>query len=43
MQRGRVGTQVALLGQDGRPLPDALYRAPLELRTGPTVVPRFTA
>ena len=31
MQRGRVGTEVALLGQDGRPLHDALYRAPLEL------------
>ena len=31
MQRGRVGTEFALLGQDGRPLYDALYRAPVEL------------
>jgi hypothetical protein len=31
MQRGRVGAEVALLGQDGRPVHDALYRAPLEL------------
>jgi hypothetical protein len=31
MQRGRVGTEVSLLGPDGEPAPDVLYRAPVEL------------
>ena len=31
MQRGRAEKQIALLGPDGRPVPDALYRAPVEL------------
>jgi hypothetical protein len=31
MQRGRVGTEILLLGSDGEPVPDALYRAPVEL------------
>ena len=31
MQRGRCGQQIALIDADGRPVPDALYRAPVEL------------
>ncbi len=31
MQRGRAGTEIALLGPDGRAVADALYRAPVEL------------
>lgn len=31
MQRGRAEAEIALLGSDGRPAPDALYRAPVEL------------
>lgn len=31
MQRGRVGHEVVLLGPDGQPVLDALYRAPVEL------------
>ena len=31
MQRGRAGREVLLLGPDGQPVPDALYRAPVEL------------
>ena len=31
MQRGRVETEISLLGADGEPVPDALYRAPVEL------------
>jgi hypothetical protein len=31
MQRGRSTEQITLLGPDGRPAPDALYRAPIEL------------
>jgi hypothetical protein len=31
MRRGRVETQISLLGPDGEPAPDALYRAPVEL------------
>jgi hypothetical protein len=31
MQRGRVETEISLLGPDGEPAPDVLYRAPLEL------------
>ncbi len=31
MQRGRLAEQIALLGPDGRPAPDVLYRAPVEL------------
>jgi hypothetical protein len=31
MQRGRVGEQITLLGSDGEPAPDALYRPPIEL------------
>ena len=31
MQRGRSEEQITLLGPDGRPAPDTLYRAPLEL------------
>jgi hypothetical protein len=31
MQRGRAGEQIALLGPDGRPAPDVLYRPPIEL------------
>jgi hypothetical protein len=31
MQRGRAEEQIALLGPDGRPAPDTLYRPPVEL------------
>jgi hypothetical protein len=31
MQRGRVEAEISLLGPDGEPAPDALYRAPVEL------------
>jgi hypothetical protein len=31
MQRGRAQSEIALLGPDGEPAPDVLYRAPLEL------------
>ncbi|MFD1556649.1 hypothetical protein ACFSHT_13605 [Paraburkholderia silviterrae] len=31
MQRGRAEEQIRLLGPDGRPTPDVLYRPPLEL------------
>lgn len=31
MQRGRVEAEIALLGSDGEPAPDTLYRAPVEL------------
>jgi len=31
MQRGRAETEIALLGPDGKPAPDVLYRAPVEL------------
>jgi hypothetical protein len=31
MQRGRVRAEILLLGPDGEPAPDALYRAPVEL------------
>lgn len=31
MQRGRSAEHIALLGPDGRPAPDTLYRAPIEL------------
>jgi hypothetical protein len=31
MQRGRVETEISLLGPDGEPAPDVLYRAPVEL------------
>jgi hypothetical protein len=31
MQRGRVRSEISLLGRDGKPAPDALYRAPVEL------------
>lgn len=31
MQRGRAEQQVRLLGADGRPVPDVLYRPPIEL------------
>ena len=31
MQRGRAEAEIALLGPDGQPTPDALYRAPVEL------------
>ena len=31
MQRGRAEEQIRLLGPDGRPVPDALYRPPCEL------------
>jgi hypothetical protein len=31
MQRGRVDTEVSVLGPDGAPAPDVLYRAPVEL------------
>jgi hypothetical protein len=31
MQRGRVRSEISLLGPDGKPAPDALYRAPVEL------------
>jgi hypothetical protein len=31
MQRGRAEAQITLLGPDGRPAPDVLYRPPLEL------------
>jgi hypothetical protein len=31
MQRGRARTEISLLGPNGAPAPDALYRAPIEL------------
>jgi hypothetical protein len=31
MQRGRTEAEIALLGPDGHPAPDVLYRAPVEL------------
>jgi hypothetical protein len=31
MQRGRVADNIEVLGPDGRPAPDVLYRAPVEL------------
>jgi hypothetical protein len=31
MQRGRAESEIALLGPDGEPAPDVLYRAPVEL------------
>jgi hypothetical protein len=31
MQRGRVEAEISLLGPDGEPVPDVLYRAPVEL------------
>jgi hypothetical protein len=31
MQRGRAGEHITLLGPDGRPAPDVLYRPPVEL------------
>ena len=31
MQRGRAAAEISLLGPDGRPAPDVLYRAPVEL------------
>jgi hypothetical protein len=31
MQRGRAKTEISLLGPDGEPAPDVLYRAPVEL------------
>jgi hypothetical protein len=31
MQRGRVQAEISLLGPDGEPAPDVLYRAPVEL------------
>jgi hypothetical protein len=31
MQRGRVRAEISILGPDGEPVPDALYRAPVEL------------
>ena len=31
MQRGRVEEQIAIIGPDGRPVPDVLYRPPVEL------------
>lgn len=31
MRRGHAGMEVSLLGPDGQPVPDALYRAPVEL------------
>jgi hypothetical protein len=31
MQRGIVRSEISLLGPDGEPVPDALYRAPVEL------------
>jgi len=31
MQRGRGEAEISLLGPDGEPVPDALYRAPVEL------------
>ena len=31
MQRGRVEAEISLLGPDGKPAPDVLYRAPVEL------------
>jgi hypothetical protein len=31
MQRGRVRAEISLLGADGEPAPDVLYRAPVEL------------
>jgi hypothetical protein len=32
MQRGRAADHIELLGPDGHPAPDVLYRAPIELR-----------
>ena len=34
MQRGKAEEQIRLLGSDGRPAPDVLYRPPLELWDG---------
>ena len=34
MQRGRVEAQISVLGPDGQPAPDVLYRAPVELWDG---------
>jgi hypothetical protein len=34
MQRGRVGAEISLLGPDGEPAADTLYRAPVELWDG---------
>jgi hypothetical protein len=34
MQRGRVDAEVFVLGPDGEPIPDVLYRAPVELWDG---------
>jgi hypothetical protein len=31
MQRGRAAEHISLLGPDGRPAPDVLYRPPVEL------------
>ena len=31
MQRGQAARQISILGPDGRPAPDVLYRAPIEL------------
>lgn len=31
MQRGRAEAEISLLGSDGEPVPDVLYRAPVEL------------
>jgi hypothetical protein len=31
MQRGRVRAEISLLGFDGEPVPDVLYRAPIDL------------
>jgi hypothetical protein len=31
MQRGRAAAEISLLGPDGEPAPDVLYRAPIEL------------
>ena len=31
MQRGRVRSEISLLGPDGKPALDVLYRAPVEL------------
>jgi hypothetical protein len=31
MQRGHVGTEISLLGPDGQPAADVLYRSPIEL------------
>lgn len=34
MQRGRAQAEISLIGPDGEPAPDALYRAPIELWDG---------